>query len=1675
MLKEIMDALHMTGKRSWSVGEVNDITMGYELNALRDIMTARMLKYTDRMKSVFNRDDRPDFTEEFRKKQAKYLKSKKMDSLNEILSKYIDLSDSQIPENLFTHYMKHIVCGDREAAFKLIDYVYRNSSHLDIDKMNELVYNAIIELLKAKTLVEIADNDTYSNRFDSESYRQRWNTIRFNGDCAIVNPIIKDNGDTEPGEFQTHIISKSYDFSSSYAYSIQGLRHNNDFFDNGTWVSDNEDMYYVMEDDKHHLHINLKYQKLNIESFRGISSCTPIRIDARTSGPACRNLVFYSEFHESDNEWMPGIKMVSMYDMHTIERTTPTRSNLTIGVLSNADVRDYESTENEDVEARVMETAMTITIRQVLKDIIRRDHALEDLIAFMVQLVMITPAQENLKIYEEAHHDSGLVSLFSNDCSSKKMLHDTIRAIMAAILCPVNRWKGNFAENAPLEYVASFAGMNKYDVKECLFHFGAAFAWMFHAGKGPESDSFINIENFRNWYRSFPFPMNTINVTEPEAKARVRSVLMPRMICLFARLAWDPAYSKPDNNGEQLLSSEGSTMLRNNMGRITPTESFILSDIPDKFLGACMQFYTDVLSTVLFMLGHKAALYGTTVFNNLYSCHMVYGMSNNLIHAVYKKIRGKKNITIAVPFTQALHTGTLYNKLRNNYCSTYDPELIMRHIGLICKNLNLIKVKISQMYIRDELRCWRDTLKDFPNLASKSILYMQDTDSIDLFAPGFTGIFRPEDRALLEEMFGKARHEIEDYYYVISGRRPLVKDEYESGPFNNETIEQRTYGDYGGIDADMFQSIKGSAPDFAVDNSEISLDARRTIQASSSLKPVYLDIDYPRYENSKRVPQIMEAELGEDDAEGETEKRNLLKGLFESIAKPDYIKIRYYNRKMLLYYFSDEVYMDASDNICLPYYGRFNQKYLYNENYDTMTELLVPGNAVPRSSEVCKEVMCVGTARADRRMFKNTTSQLYMVHGSSDVPSYLYSYEERTGPRLPVHTLLNMPERMNYRNMIKACRRWQFNKYPNYRINAIATFGGPGTGKGLFSYCDRNNILIARQDDIVRTSSKLDASSIVKLTNLDMDRVNICISECLDNIDALRNGHNVEENWLKKVIEQLNHRDRDSESLSEDEYIVKARRKMSSIFNSGRMELLTFADSEDINRSLNLYMEIYDKNKPQGKLAKSRSAVIAFMLAFMHNPNTHDLKDLQRLLTTTTDITEPFIEGELTKLASKVRSTIAKDEIKTLLGELRRQRRNYERAYKDAMDTILKDNAQIRATRKIAKGGLLPEESGMKAMFEDGSILGARVIVSDRMNNNNKIIDLTEENIQSVQNLIKDSGYHAHMCVRIPPVYIWCGAFIYDIGEICIVLKDILNFSSLSPLFYAKKRLAERWNDSEILSSYKEDAWLHAGGTSSGIDAVHVRGGGACLGSLQNLLNDAATENDMESYLHYCIQYLYTVNLDDDLYGKSINLFPCVPATLHNVIKYGVLHRSRLSEKLCLWTGSHKMKAYNDTSIVAPVWMIKRDLLEYLWKDAKAKLDENRFEGSDMNADDVANILNELETEDELVKTWLEEDKVGMILASICHYAIYKRSASSNPSFSVLGNQAIYSHEYLLEMIRHECQFKPENIGRFQKQARALMDRVMNENIDFKSIWPGYPETVPEKRMLGMEIFNEGE
>lgn len=1670
MIKEIMDALHMTGKNSWSVGEVNDITMGYELNALRDIMTSRMLKYTDCMKSVFNRDDRPDFTEEFRKKQAKYLKSKKMDSLNEILSKYVDLSDSQIPENLFTHYMKHIVCGDREAAFKLIDYVYRNSSHLDIDKMNELVYNAIIELLKAKTLVEIADDDSYSNRFDSESYRQRWNTLRFNGDYAVVNPIIKDNGDTEPGEFQTHIISKSYDFSPSHVYSIQGLRHNDDFFDNGSWVSDDKDMHYVVTDGGHHLHINLKYRKLNIEAFRGISSCTPMRIDARTSGPACRNLVFYSEFRESDNEWIPAIKMVSMYNMHTIERTAPGRSNLTIGVLSNADVRDYEGI--EDDEAKVLETAMTITIRQVLKDIIRKDHALEDLIAFMVQLVMVTPAQENRRIYEEANNDDSLVSLFSNDCFSKKMLHNTIRAVMAAILCPINRWKGNFAENAPLEYVARFADMNKYDVKECLFHFGAAFAWMFHAGKEQRSDGFLNIENFRNWYRSFPFPTNAINVTETEAKARVRSVLMPRMICLFARLALDPEYSKPDDDGNQVLLSEGSTILRNNMGRITPTESFILSDIPDKFLGACMQFYTDILSTVLFMIGHKAALYGTTVFNNLYSCHMVYGMSNNLIHAVYKKIRGKRDVTIAVPFTQALHVGTMYDNLRNNYCSTYDPDIIIRHIGLICKNLNLIKAKISQMYVKDGLRCWRDTLKDFPDLTSKSILYMQDTDSIDLFAPGFTGMFRPEDRGYLEEMFSKARYEIENYYYVISGRRPLVKEEYESGPFNNETIEQRTYGDYGEIDAAMFQDIKGALPDFAIDNSEISLDARRTIQAASSLKPIYLDIDYPRYDNSKRVPQIMEAELGEEDAEGETEKRNLLRNLFESVAKPDYIKIRYYNRMMLLYYFNDEVYIDTENNTRFPYYNRFNQKYLYNENYDTMTELLVPGNAVPRPFDVCKDVMCIGTARADRRIFKNTTSQLYMAHGSSDAPSYLYSYEERTGPRLLVHTLLNMPERMNYRNMIKACRRWQFSKYPNYIINAIATFGGPGTGKGLFSYCDRNSILIARHDASL-TSSKLDADAIVRATNDDINRINICISECMDNIDALRNGHNVEENWLKKVIEQLN--DNDHENLSEDEYIVRARKKMYSLFNRGRMELLTFADSEDINRSFNLYMEIYDKNKPHGKLAKSRSTVIAFMLAFMHNPNTYDLKDLQRLLTVTTDTAEPFIEGELTKLASKVRSTIARDEIKTLLGELRRQRRNYERAYKDAMDTILKDNAQIRATRKIANGGLLPEESGMKAMFEDGSILGARVIISDRVNKNNKIVDLTEENIQSVQNLIKDSGYHAHMCVRIPPVYIWCGAFIYDIGEICIVLKDILNFSSLSPLFYAKKRLAERWDDSEILRSFREDAWRNAGGTSSGIDAVHVRGGGACLGSLQNLLNDAATENDIESYLHYCIQYLYTVNLDDDLYGKSINLFPCVPATLHNVIKYGVLHRSRLSEKLCLWTGSHKMKAYNDMSVVVPVWMIKRDLLEYLWKDAKAKLDENRFEGSDMNADAVENILSKLETEDDMVKTWLENDKVGMILASICHYAIYKRSPSSNPSFSVLGNQAIYSHEYLLEMIRHECQVKPENIGRFQKQARALMDRVMNENIDFKSIWPGYPETVPEKRMLGMEIFNEGE
>jgi hypothetical protein len=222
-----------------------------------------------------------------------------------------------------------------------------------------------------------------------------------------------------------------------------------------------------------------------------------------------------------------------------------------------------------------------------------------------------------------------------------------------------------------------------------------------------------------------------------------------------------------------------------------------------------------------------------------------------------------------------------------------------------------------------------------------------------------------------------------------------------------------------------------------------------------------------------------------------------------------------------------------------------------------------------------------------------------------------------------------------------------------------------------------------------------------------------------------------------------------------------------------------------------------------------------------------------------------FIEKELTNRLKSVRCKSMEKDIKNTLANLRELREKYT---SELRESVPKVRSMKRCITSITKGGgYLTEEEQIKLLIKKGKLLGARYV---------------EDGI----------------ALLLPPTYIWSESKIYDIGSVTVYIKGMYT-NNFGVYFYNEKYLQR------LLPS----KYIKAGDSAKRtMDHPHVRGGVGCLGNIGGMLNTAVNEGDVLSIVSLCKSYIGSVNVND-AYGKSIRYWPHVPATLHNLVKFGVL------------------------------------------------------------------------------------------------------------------------------------------------------------------------------------------
>lgn len=271
----------------------------------------------------------------------------------------------------------------------------------------------------------------------------------------------------------------------------------------------------------------------------------------------------------------------------------------------------------------------------------------------------------------------------------------------------------------------------------------------------------------------------------------------------------------------------------------------------------------------------------------------------------------------------------------------------------------------------------------------------------------------------------------------------------------------------------------------------------------------------------------------------------------------------------------------------------------------------------------------------------------------------------------------------------------------------------------------------------------------------------------------------------------------------------------------------------------------------------------------------------------------PYIPTEITKLLKLLKGGLLENQINNSKESLRVHREKYSELFFKEVPRIREMAKELRKLKSA--DSMLSDEKLIQKVVTSGHIQGARVVGKD-------------------------------IFIKLPTAYIWHQNRIYDIGTVILVIQNFGTYKG-SIKFYNMEPLDQRYKGHNLPSSLSGDG--------NSYDAPHVRSGDACLGNAEGMIMKSIKSGDLSGVIGLCKQYINTVN-HTDMYGKSIYMWPWIPATLNNVIKTGNFGSFGLPER--------HLVASTEVDMIKTSSM-SRQLLRLLYTADNKRIDDlNNFE-----------------------------------------------------------------------------------------------------------------------------------
>lgn len=1654
------------------------------LSAIKQAVSANIDSVKEKMLNIIREGERENCTVTINKNLSEIEESAtdtRKRILQDIFNKYTKTEKQPEKENLFTEYMKKQVCADLPESGKLIDVIYQKCQRIKLSDrlsvINEILYKTLLEYMGTTNLVLPSNKKEriISDRIVSHTLHEGGRTPAL----CMKNTLKKDNTVVSYISYPDRPWFCKY-LSSHY-----------------TCLNIPRFVNYVLNDNSEPV----------MEGTVSVRLCEI---------PAFQNMNFYIENYmegKSLDSYMSDTEDANVMASDKVctymtTNVTDTDYTVRIGInklnvdntSNNADVGSRISFDtllnnsNTSIEFEISSEVLSEGLNELFHGLIRKERALEDILNLFMQFLSIENTADMRSGSEGNMYFLG--HLEKNDTRS-----NITKSVMAAIIAPIKKSVSGFNTAPDLSLIAKIAGLDEITVASSLYRFSTAFSLeFFESDTVPSGSPAYYSTSHKSFLKDSAFlhfssPIDSRILRSESTNESYLNVIRPKLKKLIAT---------------KIASNQDSVDVRKELLRslyLTPDECTCLTNqFMTTAIRPAISFYMSIVSTLNYIIGHKAASVGI-YFLNIYQesnnlntdpkvNSVVYGMGPGLIHAVFRSpITDGTYPDIAIPVSQYIMTNiATLNSVNIRRISTYVNKLTeavamfeyyLKKASKLIKRASRVNSRIQNE--GDEILSNIDNLPDFKNIRT---LYISDPDCINVFAPAFRGVFKYGDRTRLENMFAEARKKLEESYYVIAGRRPLVPEETLEDDEHNITLA--TDADRQNINPILNTAVYtvtvsdklGISITRALTNPDISktsLDARALAstrceniadcgymmdikRSSIALSPdyngfdllcneIFLGCKYPVGLRHKLMPSMRHLKL-RDNRRGSD-----IIGLFTESSK----------------WGIAHKYADGHD-LC----SGFPQLYQITDRRTSGKRY--PVLAIPEKSGQCIVDMY------SNGPFNSVSDHIFSEDGS--YAPFAYMNIEISNQVLRMVADVNfLPPYTNYRFMEAERRRWNKQKYPGYRASMYTRFvpspcnsnrmeSGPYDVNAGWEFSNRCNIIQIYDREIGFHNS---GSIGIIEKGFERKRKEILLSAARDKAVDENADKSWSQIWLENIIKQLNESSDNNNSSNvdpysfKDEYIRQIILSLMPIYRNSKSSAVvhTLMDTEDISKSLNIYMELMDPEETKDCSIRARMRILALIALGMTPPcdqeftdavNAEDPIEVDNNAPTaaTSESDEKYrpvcMSRELTEVASEIRVKSVRNKIDTEMRELRRQKEEYCRKYRECMNTLRKQRKSINDNRSFLnnKNIFTEEEKGIESLYNEGKILGYKLVIREPYvdrNHQNCLLDMSEyvKNKDYILRRISSGDMTIDLLALTAPVYIWSGAFIFSIGKVTINIRDVFNPVNIKPKFYNE--------DVSIGDKYLKvglsEADLPSGILGIQMDAPHVREHKACLGNLEKNLNQASTEEDVLAYLEWCLQYLNTVNLGDT-YGSCLSYFPCIPATMHNVIKYGVLASGRLDDRICLWTGAKSknptVSPYEDI-IVQPVWNISDDLANALYEDAMHKIDANMFEGSDINEGHLIEIIRELTGY--ISANWDEGDRA---LKSILSYSLCKEKQEEEPDHTISspGYHYVSDHSKFCSTVRAGIRQKLEYRDVFMDNSIRLLQHARSHNISFSDIWkPG--------------------